>query len=228
MSNPKAGDYKVELTVPPNVSFHFGLATLPSKDIGQTIHDALANVSPGTGSPGAGIALLTSGDPKGKGKGKAVIRPFDIAELAAAGVRAIQEGRVRVTKRRRVDVIVPAATDGALEVQDFSEASASTDLTTDPSSSTPAALGAASEVLAAAVPTTGPIAGTPRFRFRVGTWNVFHGTLNGRDPGQQTAIDRIRTMIRLGARRRVAIMAFQEVQQDLFADLRNRAGGSGI
>src|SRR5215831_13647584 len=32
-------------------------------------------------------------------------------------------------------------------------------------------------------------------------------------------------MIRLGARERVAIMAFQEVQDDLFADLRNRRGG---
>ena len=67
IKDPKAGDYKVEFTVPQNVGFHFELATLPSKDIGQTIHDALANVSPGGGKPGIGIALQTSGDRKGKG-----------------------------------------------------------------------------------------------------------------------------------------------------------------
>src|SRR5262249_22144626 len=118
IKDPPAGDYKIALTVPQNVAFHFELATLPSKDVGQTIHDALANISPVSGA--SGVALQTSGAPKGKGK--SIVRPFDVAGLAAAGVRALQDGRARLTKRRRVvEVLVPEATGGAMGVEDFAE-----------------------------------------------------------------------------------------------------------
>jgi GH18 family chitinase len=225
IKNPKAGDYKVELTVPKDTIFNFGLATLPSRDIGQTILDAFANVSSGGGSPGAGVALQTSGGDR-KGKRPFVGRYDLVAELAAAGIRAFEEGRAKRRPRPVVEVVVSAATGGALTTADLSEASTSTDPTTDPSSSTPAALDAASGVLGAAVPTTGELVVTPPNEIRVGTWNVFSGTLTGRTPAVvQSPIGRMQTMIRLGARQGVAIMGFQEVPQGLFADLRNRIGG---
>ena len=220
IKKPKAGDYKVELTVPPNVSFDFELATLPSKDVGQTIQDAPASLSSGQGNPGQvnpgkGIELQTSGGRKGKGPASGSLRR-DVTGMTATIVHRLTRPRPETGepgtsgKRTRVDDLVSAATDDALRVEDFAEASTSADVTRDIPPDRPAALPDATMELANSVPTLGPVTDAPTHRrspqVRIATWNVFHGNFAGR-----SIADRMRGMLIVGARQRLGIIAFQEV-----------------
>ena len=220
IKKPKAGDYKVELTVPPNVSFDFELATLPSKDVGQTIQDAPASLSSGQGNPGQvnpgkGIELQTSGGRKGKGPASGSLRR-DVTGMTATIVHRLTRPRPETGepgtsgKRTRVDDLVSAATDDALRVEDFAEASTSADVTRDIPPDRPAALPDATMELANSVPTLGPVTDAPTHRrspqVRIATWNVFHGNFAGR-----SVADRMRGLLIVGARQRLGIIAFQEV-----------------
>jgi chitinase len=218
ISAPAPGDYVIELTVPDGVPFLLEFETLPSRDVGQTIHDALSGV---TSAAPQNRAITRQLQPIG-------VEPTDPMLLTGLRGLAVQGllnfgGSANDTAAQPLALsgLITEATDGNATLSDFSAAALDPDPTTNLPTDQAASLPTITVMMASVVPPTGVVTATPTPRVRrgvrVATWNVFHGDLT-RNGQTITPEQRMRFMIAAGADRRLAIMAFQEVQQSFIRD----------